>query len=185
MTRSLTTVTCVAVLVLAACSSSTEPADPPLTALDARRAASAFASLGQGGDLGGDIGPEAGSTTTFSCPDGGSVRTSVTNTGITNIRATLVFASCAVADSTGALWTFTSVPKLDVTITPTFSDSLLMTVSTTRGTLRVESSTVRGACPINTRVQTEIRPSTPPVLRVRQSGQVCGQAVDTTFTETF
>jgi hypothetical protein len=80
------------------------------------------------------------------------------------------------------LWTFTSLPRLELSVTATISDSTLSSVSTVRGAMRVESSTVRGTCSTNTRVETVLRLRAGGTVRIRQTGQVCGQTIDTTLT---
>ena len=180
MSRRLLVLASVAVLGLTACSASTEPAGNTLTAVDARRAAGAFASIGGGG---GSPTLATLDSITSACPKGGTVRTTMVTSGISSTsRATVVLANCAVADSAGALWTFTSLPRLELTATATISDSTVSSVSTISGTMRVESSTMRGICSTNTRLEAVLRRTAGGSVRIRQSGEVCGQAIDTTYT---
>lgn len=182
MSRSLLVLTSVAVLGLTACSSSTEPAGNTLASLDARRAADAFASIGGGS---GSATLAVVDSITSACPQGGTVRTTMLTSGsISPARADVVLANCAVADDAGALWTFTSLPLLALSATATIADSIISSVTTVSGTMRVESSTVRGTCNTNTRLEAVLRLTSGGTLRIRQSGEVCGQAIDTTYTVT-
>ena len=166
-------------LGLTACSSSTEPAGNTLTAVDARRAAGAFASIGGGGRESLAL----IDSITSACPRGGTVRTTMLSSGTPSAtRAAVVLANCAVADIAGALWTFTSLPRLELSATASVSDSTVSSISTVSGTMRVESSTVRGTCSLNTRLEAVLRLTAGGPVRIRQSGEVCGQAIDTTYT---
>jgi hypothetical protein len=178
MSRHLLVLAGSAIVGLAACSSSTEPVGNTLTAVDARRAASAFASIGSGGRETLML----VDSVTSACPQGGTVRSTMLSSGLSTTRGAVVVANCAVADSAGELWTFTSLPRLELSVTATISDSTLSSVSTVRGAMRVESSTVRGTCSTNTRVETVLRLRAGGTVRIRQTGQVCGQTIDTTLT---
>lgn len=180
MTRVRSSLTSATLLALAACSSSTEPVGNTLTALDARRVADAFAGIGAG---------SRGTLTlideeTSACPKGGTLRiTSLNPTAGGTERAAVVLSNCAVADSTGQVWTLNTLPRLDMTSTVTITDSTITSSTTTAGTLRVESSTTRGTCTTNARTDAVLRFAPPSTVRVRQSGTVCGQAIDSTWTE--
>lgn len=175
------TAACAALLACTACSSSTEPAAPALTGAPALRAAGVFAALGATSDV---AVPGSGGSVT-SCPKGGTVRSTITSATATTTRARITFASCAGADSTGQVWTFTSLPALDVSFTTAQTDSTISMDGTTSGTLRVESASTRGSCAIATRQQVTFRVAPPFSIRARQSGLVCGQAIDTTYSETL
>lgn len=182
MPRLRTTPVYLVLLACSACSSPSEPADPALTGTTALRAARVYASLGSTSDAVIDISP-GGNVPATTCPRGGSIRASSIVAAGAATRASLTFASCAVADSAGQLWTFTSLPKLDVSITSTSTDSTATLVGNTTGAMRIESSGVRGTCGIASRQQVEFRLTPPLTVRVRSTGQVCGQSIDTTFTE--
>ncbi|MBC7841330.1 MAG: hypothetical protein H7099_03425 [Gemmatimonadaceae bacterium] len=182
MPRSRTTPVVIALLACAACSSPSEPADPALTGTAALRAASIYASLGSSSDAVLDL-SEGGNSPSATCPRGGSIRASSIVTSGATTRASLTFASCAVADNAGQLWTFTSLPRLVVSITSTSTDSTTTLVGNTTGAMRIESSGVRGTCSIASRQQVDFKLTPPLTVRVRQTGQVCGQSIDTTFTE--
>lgn len=184
MPRVRNTPVLIALLACTACSSPSEPSDPALTGATALRAASVYASLGSTSDAVMDISP-GGNGTVTTCPRGGSVRASSIVTSGATTRASLTFASCAVADSAGQLWTFTSLPKLDVSITSTTTDSTATLIGNTTGAMRIESSGVRGTCSIASRQEVDFRLTPPLTVRVRQTGQVCGQSIDTTFTESL
>lgn len=184
MSRALSAITCVTLLAGAACSSATEPTPPALSGASALRAATVFSDFSQGADRLRNATPSASDSTALACPKGGSYKTTADASGAT-ISASVVYVNCGVADSTGQVWTFTSLPKLAITITPTLSDSVLTTVSTVTGAVRVESTGVLGTCSIDSRMRVDSPLSPPITLRVRQTGQVCGQVVDTTWTVTL
>jgi hypothetical protein len=183
MPRALSVTTCVALLICAACSSTTEPVDPVLSGTTALRAANVFTSFSMGpGGL--PTTAAANDRTAFACPRGGSFKNTIEASGAT-IQASLIYVDCSVADSAGQVWTFTTLPKLSITLTPVRTDSSLVTTSTLTGGLRVESSGVRGSCYIDNRVRVETSLTAPVTLRIRQSGQICGQTIDTTWTATL
>jgi hypothetical protein len=183
MPRALSATTCVALLACSACSSTTEPVDPVLSGTTALRAANVFTSLSMGSGA-FQTAATANDPAAFTCPRGGSFKNTIDATGET-IRASLIYVGCGVADSAGQVWTFTTLPKLSITLTPVRTDSSLVTTSTLTGGLRVESSGVRGSCYIDNRVRVETSLTAPVTLRIRQSGQICGQTIDTTWTATL
>ena len=183
MSRRTTAITAIALLACAACSSATEPEAPALTGETAVRAASLFAAFSQGPD--GFVitspGPN-GPTAAVSCPQGGSFRTTVVDDAGETVRGAIAFRSCGIADDSGQLWTFTSLPTLALTVTPVITDSTLTADGSIIGALRVESAGVRGTCSIDSRVRIEVRLTPPFTERVRQTGRICGQVVDSTWT---
>lgn len=172
--------TAFALAALAACASSTEPVTSTLTSLDARRAAGAFVAMGAGNSR---ESLTLIDENTSACPKGGTLRITAQNTGTNGVsRASVVLANCAAADSAGQVWTFSTVPQLDMTATVTVTDSSVVSATTTSGTMRVESNTVRGTCTTNARTELLLSFKTSETLRIRQSGTVCGQVIDTTYT---
>ena len=57
----------------------------------------------------------------------------------------IALLACAVADSASQLWTFTSLPSLDVSITTTFTDSTSTLLGNTIGAVRIVTSAVFAA----------------------------------------
>ncbi len=171
-----------ALLVCAACSSTTEPEAPALSGDTALRAANVFAAFSQGPDGFVSSSPSPNDPTApVTCPRGGSFRTTVDESGPT-ARGSVAFRGCGVADASGQVWTFTSLPALALVVTPTVTDSTLTADGSIIGALRVESLGVRGTCRIDTRVRVELRLTPPFTERGRQTGQICGRVIDTTWT---
>jgi hypothetical protein len=183
MPRALSAIACVALLASAACSSPTEPSDPALAVSDAERASFAFASLSSSAEMLKTPAPAAGEPGAFSCPYGGSHRTTLAS-GASAARAAHILKGCVLADSTGQRWTFTTLPQLDIGGTYVYADSVSTNVSTLTGSLRVESANVRGTCRIDYRQETVSNFITRAV-RVTQSGTYCGQSVDATWSTTL
>lgn len=184
MPRPTRLITGVALLACTACSAATEPEAPALSGEAAVRAASAFAAFSQGPDGFVSSSPSPnGTSATVTCPRGGSFRTTVDAASET-LRGSIAFRGCGVADSTGQVWTFTSLPSLAIVVTPTEADSLFTLAGSIIGALRVESAGVLGTCTIDSRLRLEVRRTPPFTERFRQTGQICGQAIDTTWTTT-
>ncbi len=182
MLRPTRVVTGITLLACAACSSATEPEAPALSGDNAMRAANVFAAFSQGPDGFVSSSPSPNDpTATVTCPRGGSFRTTVDESGATT-RGSVAFRGCGIADASGQVWTFTSLPTLALVVTPTVTDTTLTAVGSIIGALRVESAGVRGTCSIDTRVRVEVRLTPPFTERGRQTGQVCGQVIDTTWT---
>lgn len=186
MSRHTHIVAAVTLLACAACSSATEPDAPALNGETALRAANAFTAFSQGPDgfVSSSRDPNE-PTATVSCPRGGSFRTTVDDAGEAAARGSVAFRGCGFADASGQVWTFTSLPTLALVVTSTVTDSTLTADGSIVGALRVESVGVRGTCSIDSRLRFEVRLTPPFTERVRQTGQVCGQAIDTTFTTTL
>lgn len=166
-----------ALLTCAACSSPTE--STPLTGLSALRAATIFAGITP---LSTGTLPRSTDSSPTPCPKGGSVQGGFTFTGIDKpVIGRITFASCAVADSAGEVWTFTSQPVLTLTVDQVGTDSTYAAVTTMTGDLRVESRSARGTCTIDAREEVRYRFVTPTTSYIHQTGHVCGQVIDTTF----
>jgi hypothetical protein len=180
MSRALSAIACIALLTNAACGSSTEPADPALSSATAERAANVFSRFSLSPQISG-----AGvkGRFVFACPGGGSIRNAVDNPAPV-IEASLIYDRCSVADGGGQLWTFTTLPALAITLTTARIDSALVSTIALVGTFRVESRDVRGTCAIDSRLRFEPNLDAAVPLRIRQTGQVCGQVIDTTWTVT-
>lgn len=157
---------------------------PPLSGATALRAATVFTSFGMGSGLLQTTVATVNDPAAFTCPRGGSFKNTIDGTGAT-IRLSLVYSGCSIADSAGQVWTFTTLPKLTMTIAPIPTDSSLVTTSTLSGAIRVESSGVRGNCIIDNRMRVETSLTAPVTLRVRQSGRICAQTIDTTWSSTL
>jgi hypothetical protein len=183
MPRRTPVITALAFLACAACSSATEPEAPALSGETAVRAANLFAAFSQGPD--GFVTSSSAPTdprAAVSCPRGGSFRTTVVDDAGETVRGAVAFRGCGIADASGQLWTFTSLPTLALTVTPVITDSTLTADGSIIGALRIESVGVRGTCDIDTRVRIELRLTLPYTERVRQTGRICGQPVDSTWT---
>lgn len=186
MPRPVRVVSGLALLACAACTSATEPGatESDATALSGTTALSAatlFASLSRSPEALISAPPGAAAPAGLSCPRGGSYRVTVESSGVPR-RGTATYRGCGVADASGQVWTFTSVPSLAVEFGPIPSDSTLATVGSISGAVRVESAGVRGTCRIDSRMRVDTRLSPPFASRVRQTGEVCGRVIDTTWT---
>jgi hypothetical protein len=184
MSRTLFVAACVSLLACAACSSPAEPSDPALAGREAQRASFAFASLSSSAEILRTQTPAVGEPGAFTCPYGGSHRTTLLPPGASTVRAAFILNGCVLADSTGERWTFTTLPQLDVTGTYVYADSIGTHASTSTGSMRVESANARGTCRIDYRQATVTNYITRTV-RVTQSGTYCGQSVDATWSITL
>ena len=180
MSRTLSAAVC---LTLLACSSPAEPSDTALAVSDAQRASFAFASLSSAPEFLKTPTPAVGEPGAFTCPYGGSHRTTLVP-GSSTVRAAYILNACVVADSTGRLWTFTTLPQLDIAFTYAYADSIGTNISTLTGATRVESASVRGTCRIDYR-QVTVRNFITRTVQVTQSGTYCGQSVDAAWSTTL
>ena len=177
MNRALFAAVCVTSVAHAACSSPVEPVDPPLTHIDAARAAYAYSTFGSREFLLTPATPAPDEPGAFACPGGGSHRTTLGPEGASPMRASFILKNCVLADSTGQRWTFTTLPQLDLATTFVSTDSVSTTVNVTTGTMRVESGTARGTCRIDIRKEVVMNYNERSI-RVKQSGTYCGQSAD-------
>ena len=172
-----------ALLVCASCSSTAEPADPYLTGGAAVRAAAAFDQLG-------NWRPDEVPTPVPNAPDtyfcsGGGTWKNVIDSSRTPIRVYLAYAKCGIADSTGRVWMFTTLPRLSMGFTRSVAaDSAVTTENALTGNVRAESESVRGTCMIDRRSSVQITSKQPTRITVREYGQICGLSRDTTWSGT-